>query len=382
MPTLKALIGGQWVAVSSGGGGSGSDEVFIQADDPIAANPLAELWYDTDAPSLSTQLPVEILYAELLADVSVTSTSVAAPTMVINPGSVVYDGSPIIIEFYTSALCPPTVANSQIILNLYDGNTDIGYIAQCFNPAANNMQLPALVRRRLTPTPGAHSYNVRSWVSQNTGAIRGGPGNTAANFNPGYLRVTKAIPAGAAIAPPQGGLEGNRPAAGAAYTGLRYFATDTKRDWLCDGTGWIIMSEPDQTYTPALTGVTIGTGTQSNTGTFSRSNGRISLLTKLVLGTGGLFTATPTVGLPPGVLAGGIVNGQVGAWMYDLAPSAIQFQGIGEIAIGGNVIYPRASGVSGTSIMSAYAHASGPMVWAVGDTLSFFGTFPMNSRYS
>lgn len=34
----------------TGGGGTGTDEVWIGADDPIAANPTIELWYDTDDP--------------------------------------------------------------------------------------------------------------------------------------------------------------------------------------------------------------------------------------------------------------------------------------------------------------------------------------------
>ena len=43
MPTLKARIGGAWVAV----GGASASEVEVSATDPIAANPQAEMWYDT-----------------------------------------------------------------------------------------------------------------------------------------------------------------------------------------------------------------------------------------------------------------------------------------------------------------------------------------------
>ena len=43
MPTLKARIGGAWVDV----GGAGASEVEVSATDPIAANPAAEVWYDT-----------------------------------------------------------------------------------------------------------------------------------------------------------------------------------------------------------------------------------------------------------------------------------------------------------------------------------------------
>jgi hypothetical protein len=43
MPVLKARIGGAWVDV----GGSSASEVEVSATDPIAANPAAEMWYDT-----------------------------------------------------------------------------------------------------------------------------------------------------------------------------------------------------------------------------------------------------------------------------------------------------------------------------------------------
>ena len=35
--------------------------------------------------------------------------------------------------------------------------------------------------------------------------------------------------------------------------GLRIFETDTKRELRYDGTGWIIMAEPAQTFTMAVT---------------------------------------------------------------------------------------------------------------------------------
>jgi len=68
MPTLKALINGAWVPVSSGGGGGAeTDEVWIGPDDPIAANPLAELWYDTDAIPAALKARVGGAWVEVVA---------------------------------------------------------------------------------------------------------------------------------------------------------------------------------------------------------------------------------------------------------------------------------------------------------------------------
>src|SRR5262245_37342198 len=68
-----------------------------------------------------------------------------------------------------------------------------------------------------------------------------------------------------------GGLYGTEAARPAGVPGMRYFATDTKREFLYDGTGWVVMAEPAQTYTPALTGITLGNGTL--TGRYHRSDG-------------------------------------------------------------------------------------------------------------
>ncbi len=68
--------------------------------------------------------------------------------------------------------------------------------------------------------------------------------------------TTKRMTVAALLADPlflNAGLEAAKPAAVAALAGRRYFATDTLRDWLCDGTGWIIMSEPTiTTHAPNL----------------------------------------------------------------------------------------------------------------------------------
>jgi len=52
MGVLYVNVGGSWVPV----GGGTTDEVAIGPDDPVAANPNVELWYDTDAPSAGASL--------------------------------------------------------------------------------------------------------------------------------------------------------------------------------------------------------------------------------------------------------------------------------------------------------------------------------------
>ena len=49
-----------------------------------------------------------------------------------------------------------------MLLNLYDGSTDMGQIGFLFNPGTALLAMPLLLRRRITPTAGAHTYRVRA----------------------------------------------------------------------------------------------------------------------------------------------------------------------------------------------------------------------------
>lgn len=52
MGVLYAKVGGTFVPIAQSGpqGPPGPDEVMVQPDDPIVANPLCDVWYDTDEP--------------------------------------------------------------------------------------------------------------------------------------------------------------------------------------------------------------------------------------------------------------------------------------------------------------------------------------------
>jgi len=134
----------------------------------------------------------EMIYSQITANVSVTATTQAGAQTVINPGNVTYDGQPIIVEFFAAQLTSPAVAGGGLVLNLWDANTDLGVFGQVVTPAASAMTASATLRRRLTPTPGAHNYNVRGWVTPSgTGIVGAGLGAGVGN-QPAYLRTTRA----------------------------------------------------------------------------------------------------------------------------------------------------------------------------------------------
>lgn len=136
----------------------------------------------------------ELLYSQITANIAMNSNTAATAIAVINPGNVTYDGTPILIHFFT-----PTVqinapnANNQILINLWDANTDLGYMVTVMNPVVTGyISTPVSCHRRLTPTPGLHNYNIRAWASPTiAGLIAAGTG-AANGYPPAFLRITKA----------------------------------------------------------------------------------------------------------------------------------------------------------------------------------------------
>lgn len=73
--------------------------------------------------------------------------------------------------------------------------------------------------------------------------------------------------------------------AGTGTAGDWYYDTTNKRSYQSDGTGWIIMYEPEQTYTPTTTNLSNGTGS-TLTGAFRRSVGECYVFIYMNMGTG------------------------------------------------------------------------------------------------
>jgi len=124
MGVLRVNVGGTWVDVV----GSGSDEVFIGADDPITTIPSTELWYDTDAtgaPSQGGSLPVYATWAALLASTPPIAGSQAWVTQwnvmaVYNGTTWIVPRGTVLVQ--TSALVefPNSTMNGSLDVTLWD----------------------------------------------------------------------------------------------------------------------------------------------------------------------------------------------------------------------------------------------------------------------
>lgn len=95
-----------------------------------------------------------------------------------------------------------------------------------------------------------------------------------------------------------------------AQEGMVIYETDTDRVLFYNGTGWVILAEPAQSYTPTPTNLTLGNGTLSCY--YHRSDGYCDVYYDLTFGT--TTTISGTLGLTIPVTAAtqaGIVVGNV-----------------------------------------------------------------------
>jgi len=133
--------------------------------------------------------PGDIAYGELTSVKSVTATS---PTdIVVSVPATNFDGRRVLLEFFAPAASTPSATGAQLACHLFDGGTDLGMISQLSNPAAGLYLAPLIGRRRLSPTPGVHSYSIRAAVYPGGSAsIAGGVGGPGV-YHPAFLRITR-----------------------------------------------------------------------------------------------------------------------------------------------------------------------------------------------
>lgn len=167
-------------------------------------------------------------------------------------------------------------------------------------------------------------------------------------------------------------LSTTRPAGAALYNGLEIWETDTQRSLRYDGTGWIVMSEPAQTFTVTGAGWTLGNGTF--TGVSHRSDGFIDVNYRFLLGTTSAITGRFSVALP--VAASGLT----------FLLSGNMYGGGNEypamIGTDGSNLYIDAIGAAGAYALWAPLSATIPFTWASGNEVRAATRYRMATRYS
>jgi hypothetical protein len=212
MGAIKVWDGTAWQTAVGGGGAT----TYVGPNAPPGTPKSGDLWYDTDdvsqlvlplsvvnggtgattAAAARTTLAMpgeELAYNQVTAQVNIASVAAASPTLVVEGTSRSYDGSPVLIEFYCGALQTPPAAGGLVVVNLWDGATDLGYFAISQTAAAAVTIAQVHAARRMTPTAGTHNYRIVAWTSGAGGAVAyAGAGGSANIWAPMFIRVTRA----------------------------------------------------------------------------------------------------------------------------------------------------------------------------------------------
>lgn len=137
---------------------------------------------------------VELGYSQITSNVTVDNATAGTGKEVIAPLTVVCDGGPILVEFYSSAVRPNATAGDNLAISLFeDGSEKIRYWASYISAASASDDKPCYASVRLSPSAGSHTYGVKAFVTNagRTGLINANTGT--ANAAPAFLRVSKIV---------------------------------------------------------------------------------------------------------------------------------------------------------------------------------------------
>jgi hypothetical protein len=167
-----------------------------------------------------------------------------------------------------------------------------------------------------------------------------------------------------------------RPTGGNLYEGVIITETDTERVLYYDGTGWIIVIEPRQTWaSPFAGGLTVGNGTW--TGEYHRSDGWIDIRGRFTFGSTSAVTGSITFTLP--INAYDVtITGLARVQYYRLSTGDVSVGACGQ----GNTVTLLAQNSAGTYLAASVLGAAIPWAWATSDRIDITGRYEMTTRYS
>ncbi len=188
--------------------------------------------------------------------------------------------------------------------------------------------------------------------------------------------LTAALMNGVSIRTVVAGTAAERAAYATPFSGMTWWETDTFRKYVYDGTGWIVMAELTQSYTPTVGGFTLGNGTIL--GTYHRSDGWCDFEVRIGLGSTSAVTGALTVTLPITAAAVAVTNGfHAGFIRFGIQEYSAM------VASGSTTgVNLRAVDASGTYAASAATSATIPFTWNVNDGAYVRGRYQMTTRYS
>lgn len=148
--------------------------------------------YWTGTAWASTVPPRELAYAQITANKTITTSGAVGGDAVVSAPATVFDGSPVMLEFFSPAVTPAAIAAATVQLFLYEGPTVLSTFAVVSNPAAGQCYVPVYAARRFSPTAGSHTYSVGAFRELGNGTVGAGPGGGLGQYVPAFIRITRA----------------------------------------------------------------------------------------------------------------------------------------------------------------------------------------------
>jgi hypothetical protein len=163
--------------------------------------------------------------------------------------------------------------------------------------------------------------------------------------------------------------------------GDKIFETNTLRTLQWDGTGWVILAEPINLWTPTITGITIGNGSW-NWAEYHRSDGYCDFSARLITGTTTTFAGTRLLFTLPINAARPTQTGQFGVGYYDNGGS--WYPGVASLTGSVSNIYLDCQNSAGTYTIVNAVTGVAPLNWSIGSghAIDVSGRYRMATRYS
>lgn len=165
--------------------------------------PLPKVWNDydrLDAADVNADMAyldatryAELAYAQAVAPVTINTTTELTAVVLVTAPSVTLDGATVVdIEFSSVQMGTPAIAAAATLVCLFLDGVSLGRWAtvQTGTASASPFSVPLLLRYRMTPAAGAHTFSVRAYCSGSTATAQAGAGGAGALL-PMWVRVRR-----------------------------------------------------------------------------------------------------------------------------------------------------------------------------------------------
>lgn len=136
---------------------------------------------------------VTVSYVQFTTGVGISATTEASANTVVTSAAVTADGT---TEYWVEFFSPQWIAGSagnNLTAVLYDGISSIG-IMGVYGDTSTQAYGPAVVKRKITPSAGSHTYSIRGFINAGAAAQFSGQAGGAGNHVPGYIKVSSEAP--------------------------------------------------------------------------------------------------------------------------------------------------------------------------------------------